>query len=229
MKYIKNVTYPYKTRFERVEFAVKTLIPYTLNNESILNIGGGGQRHLEQALDKLKISAECTEVDMHGDNDITINLDEKKILPFQNNQFTYCLLNDVLEHLENFHLILNESFRVTKKILVISLPIPSNNFLHIIKNKKYEDPLKNENGFYDKFYGLPHDIPEDRHRWWFTYDDVISFFENFESKNNCEILVFSDLPEVKGWEHKIIKFFLPKRLYRNFFHNAIWLIVKKKE
>ena len=120
-----------------------------------------------------------SEIDKIGDNDYNINFDKIETLPFKNHQFTYCLLNDVLEHLESFHQILNESFRVTKKILVISLPIPSNEFMNIIKNRKYKGPLKNA-GIYNKFYGLPNSVPEDRHRWWFTYDDVISFFEKFD-------------------------------------------------
>ena len=38
------------------------------------------------------------------------------------------------------------------------------------------------------------DVPKDRHRWWFTYDDVIYFFTNFEKKNDCKISIFSNLP-----------------------------------
>ena len=70
-------------------------------------------------------------------------------------------------------------------------------------------------------------MPEDRHRWWFTYDDAISFFENFESHNDCKISIFSDLPQVNGIQNKLWKFFLPKRVYRNLFYNAIWITIEK--
>ena len=116
---------------------------FNLNNETILNIGGGGKRHSENALKKFNINAKCIEVDISGDNDFTIDLDKIEKLPFQNNQFSFCLLTDILEHLENFHLILKESFRVTEKILLISLPIPSNVFPSIIKNKKFRVYNKN--------------------------------------------------------------------------------------
>ena len=76
MKYLKNITVPYRNRYERVEFAAKLLKQYNLENESILNVGGGGRRHLNTALEKLKINANCTEVDINGDNDFTLNLDE---------------------------------------------------------------------------------------------------------------------------------------------------------
>ena len=58
LKYLKNITVTYRNRYERVEFAAKLLKQYNLENESILNVGGGGRRHLNTALEKLKIIVE---------------------------------------------------------------------------------------------------------------------------------------------------------------------------
>ena len=171
---------PYYNRLDRVKFAVKQLRPFDINEKRILSLGGGGNRYLQESLNELNSNALPFEVDFQGDNDLTLNLDTLERLPFEDNSFGFCLLTDILEHLENFHLILKESFRVTETALVISLPIPSNEFIGIIFNRRYSsDGI--EGGIYSKFYGLPYKKPEDRHRWWFTYDDVISFFKNFNS------------------------------------------------
>lgn len=218
---------PYYNRLDRVKFAVKQLRPFDINEKRILSLGGGGSRYLQESLNELNSNALPFEVDFQGDNDLTLNLDTLERLPFEDDSFGFCLLTDILEHLENFHLILKESFRVTETALVISLPIPSNEFIGIIFNRKYSsDGI--EGGIYSKFYGLPYKKPEDRHRWWFTYDDVISFFKNFEKNNSCEITFFSDLPR-KGFAHTLLKPFIPKRIYSNLFYNAIWIIIKKSK
>ena len=68
----------------------------------------------------------------------------------------------------------------------------------------------------DTIERLPFKKPEDGRRWWFTYDDVISFFNNFEKENSCEITFFSDLPR-KGLVHTLIKPFIPKKdLFQSF-------------
>ena len=40
-------------------------------------------------------------------------------------------------------------------------------------------------GVYSKFNGLPLDQPEDRHRWWFTFEVIIRYFIHFEAENAC--------------------------------------------
>jgi ubiquinone/menaquinone biosynthesis C-methylase UbiE len=226
MEFKSDYINPYNTRFERVKFAVKQLIPFGIDDKRVLNIGGGGSRHLQRSLSELDSNSSSFEVDMTGDNDLSLNLDKIDKLPFEDQDFDFCLLTDILEHLENFHLILYECFRVTKKAIVISLPVPSSEFLSIIYNRRFSSDGLTA-GIYSKFYGLPFQVPEDRHRWWFTYDDVISFFENFENHNDCQISIFSDLPQTNGIQNKLIKFFLPKRIYRNLIYNAIWIVIKK--
>ena len=88
---------------------------------------------------------------MSGDNDITLNLDEIKKIPLDNKSFDAVVALDVLEHLENFHLILDEMNRLSKKYIFISLPNSFGSFFDIIFNKEKEDKMNN--GFYNKFYG----------------------------------------------------------------------------
>ena len=116
-----------------------------------------------------------TEIDKEGDNDLNLNLDTIKKLPFDNKSFDTILALDVLEHLENFHFIFEEILRVSKKYVIISLPNSLQEIFHIFLNKKKND--ENESGFYSKFYGLPLKTPSDRHRWFLTISDIERFFE----------------------------------------------------
>ena len=225
MQFSSDYINPYNSRLDRVKFAVKQLVPFGINDKKLINIGGGGSRYLQESLKELNSNSSSFEVDIEGDNDLSLNLDAIDRLPFEDKSFDFCLLTDILEHLENFHLILSECFRVTKTALVISLPIPSDVFLSILFNRKYSSDEVG-GGIYSKFYGLPYDVPKDRHRWWFTYDDVIYFFTNFEKKNDCKISIFSNLPRA-NLIHKLIKLFLPKRIYSNLFYNAVWIIIEK--
>ena len=225
MRYLKDIYTPYKTRLERTKFSIEKLLPIN-NDDTILSVGGGGENYLSTILDNFNIKAQGVEIDIAGNPDYKINLEKIDKLPFKNNEFSFLILNDIIEHIENFHLVLNESFRIAKKKLIISLPIPSNDFVLIIKSKKYNPPLK-DGGLYNKFYGLPHETPIDRHKWWFTHEDALAFFDNYEKINNCEISTFTDFFKPAGIQNKLAKLFLSKRLYKNFFHNAVWFIIEK--
>ena len=81
--------------------------------------------------------------------------------------------------------------------MVVSLPIPSQEFTRIIYNRRYNSNGLNE-GIYSKFYGLPFLVPEDRHRWWFTYDDTNNLI--IASKRNQLIDPFITVSTAKIFE-----------------------------
>ena len=137
----------YNSRKERNIFFLKLLEKNFSKIKTILNLGGGQKRYLKES------PYTVTEIDMSGDNDITLNLDEIKKIPLDNKSFDAVVALDVLEHLENFHLILDEMNRLSKKYIFISLPNSFGSFFDIIFNKEKEDKMNN--GFYNKFYGLP--------------------------------------------------------------------------
>ena len=137
----------YNSRKERNIFFLKLLEKNFSEIKTILNLGGGQKRYLKES------PYTVTEIDMSGDNDITLNLDEIKKIPLDNKSFDAVVALDVLEHLENFHLILDEMNRLSKKYIFISLPNSFGSFFDIIFNKEKEDKMNN--GFYNKFYGLP--------------------------------------------------------------------------
>src|SRR5574340_621727 len=106
-----------------------------------------------------------TGIDINGDPDIKVNLDDCERLPFDNDAFDCVLCTDVLEHLDALHAVFSELIRVTRTYLIISL---TNNWINAV------GPLRKGNGSI-LYYGLPLDPPEDRHKWFFNISDSIDF------------------------------------------------------
>lgn len=66
-------------------------------NGTILNIGGGGEKHLLNYISP----KEYLELDITGNHDIKIDLDNINPLPIKDNRFDTIICTDVLEHLED--------------------------------------------------------------------------------------------------------------------------------
>jgi hypothetical protein len=214
------ITKDYVTRTQRYEYFDALISNHFPQIKKILNIGGGGKRHLDKFLgDKIKVF----EVDIDGDNDLNINLDKINRLPFDNNQFDAVIALDVLEHLENFHIILDEIKRISSRLIFLSLPNCSKLFLNILLNKKR---FRQEEGYYFKYYGLPIKYPKDRHRWFCTIKDYEFFFLDYSKKNNLKITLISHTR--KKILYRIACFFFSQRLVNEFFLNNIWIILEKK-
>ena len=69
------------SRKERNIFFLKLLEKNFSKIKTILNLGGGQKRYLKES------PYTVTEIDMSGDNDITLNLDEIKKIPLDNKSF----------------------------------------------------------------------------------------------------------------------------------------------
>ncbi len=177
----------YKNREERSKWLAERFGKEITTSKSLLDVGcynADFKRHIPNMV-------KYTGIDIAGKPDIFINLDKIKNLPFANNEFETTVCADVLEHLENIHLIFDELCRVTSKNIIITLPNAYASIPEIIKGKKYakNQEKRMQFGIYNKFYGLPLEKPEDRHRWFFSYDEAIEFLE-FRAKNyNFKIAV----------------------------------------
>ena len=125
----------YLNRADRNRFAAEQL--RRTQAKRILNIGGGGVRHLRASLSADDV--EVYEVDVQGDCDLKVNLDTLSRLPFDDRSFDAVCAFDVLEHLENFHLLNEEMFRVAKDYILISLPNSA--------AETFYDPLRNSPKF----------------------------------------------------------------------------------
>ena len=214
---LRNINPNFRNRKERNEFVSKYLLD---NCKTILNIGGGGKRHLESSINNNYVKV--FEIDITGDCDSIVDLDKVKKLDFNSESFEVCCAFDVLEHLEQFHLILDEMIRIAKNEVLISLPISSAEIYSVIKNKKNNtDRLRREErGVYSKFYGLPLSKPKDRHRWWLYFDDIIEYFLALEHKNKCKVEFI--VPHPKKINGKIIRILTP-RIYYNFFCRDVFI------
>jgi len=188
----------------------------------ILNLGGGGRRYLQKYLDP---DHHVHEVDIVGDHDTNLDLDKIDRLPFEDGSFDTCCAFEVLEHLEQFHLVCDEMYRVCKSTLLISLPNSGVEMVGICRNTRfYNDPL--ENGVYSKFYGLPLGAPEDRHRWWLTFEDIVRYFVWFEEAKSCNVSFY--IPDdAYSLKRKIFRHLISDRLYLTFFCSTVWIKIQK--
>lgn len=99
--------------------------------------------------------------------DFIIDLDRQR-LPFAPGSFDTVVCTDVLEHLERCHEVLDQLCAIARRHVLVSLPSP----LHATL-----DGVRARNNGWKKFYGLPCEPPEDRHRWFFGFDDARTFLE----------------------------------------------------
>ena len=141
----------------------------SLFNSSILDVGCY-QAELKKMIAEPN---SYTGIDIVGCPDVYVNLEEIDCLPFEDQSFETVLCTEVLEHLGNFHLIMNDLFRVASKNVLISLP---NCWASARK------PIRSGKGTI-AHYGLPFSNPVDRHKWFFSCNEAIEFFCNYERSN----------------------------------------------
>jgi hypothetical protein len=184
----------------------------------ILNIGGGGKRHLQKHLGQDWL---VHEVDITGDCDTTLDLDTVDGLPFESGSFDTCCAFEVLEHLEQFHLIADEMYRVAGSTMLISLPNAATEAVSIFRDiREYNDVFNN--GVYSKFYGLPLQPPVDRHRWWLTFEDIVRFGLNFSRTKGCS-LEFIVPDEEFSLKRSLFRKLAGERRYLTFFCSTVWI------
>ncbi|MDA7599520.1 class I SAM-dependent methyltransferase [Alphaproteobacteria bacterium] len=221
--YTNSIRLRYRTRNERNQQAAKLIGRLFGEEIKILNIGSGGEEFLKKALPAAKIF----DVDICGKADLLVDLETVEQFDFQDGDFDLAIALDLLEHIENFHAMLKEMFRCTNGHVLISLPNPATSFIRIFRNQKRATNVQSEQGFYEKFYGLPLDKPTDRHKWFFTIDDVRALFEHHVSEGNIDnVQYFSG----HSWTpvRCILRAALGKRLYYNLFLPNIWILATKR-
>jgi SAM-dependent methyltransferase len=106
-----------------------------------------------------------TGIDISDAADIRQNLMEDGRLPFEDGAWDAVTCTDVLEHLENLHVVFEELLRVSSRHVLISLP---NNW------NSARRQLQRGHGAV-AHYGLPLDKPVDRHRWYFSLLEARDF------------------------------------------------------
>ena len=109
---------------------------------------------------------------------------EDGLTGFEDSSFDVVVALDVLEHLENAHLLLQEALRVTKRRLIVSLP----NMYYL----KFRWNFLLGNGVSGK-YSFPPSPIRDRHRWLLSYREAEEFI--LENCKNLEVSTFAIVPE----------------------------------
>ncbi len=138
----------------------------------ILDVGCG-QRLLARRL------PECTYtgVDLSPEADVKLNLDRED-LPFGDRSFDCVVATDVLEHLERLHHVFDACCRIASRHVLVSLPNPAGEFMLSVAQGRADN---------FKYYGLPIDPPEDRHRWFFSSEQAAHFLRVRGQRNGMAI------------------------------------------
>ncbi len=211
----------YLDRAARNRFAAEQL--HRTQVKRILNLGSGGARHLQASLSNNEI--EVYEVDVQGDCDLKVNLDTLPNLPFGDSSFDAVCAFDVLEHLENFHLLNEEMFRVARQYVLISLPNSAAEiFYDVFWNRPQKQPDL-DRGTFSKYYGLPLTPPTDRHRWWIYFQDIIRFYFYFSLKHDASLEFWSPRLNIKK---SLFKSVFGSHIYYSFFCPFVWIKLSKR-
>jgi predicted SAM-dependent methyltransferase len=211
---IKKSFEHFKNRNGRATFILNRFKEYIEESSTILDVGCDNNI-LKQNLQNKKVIG----IDIGGNPDFTIDLDKDKLTRFTNNSFDMVICTEVLEHLNDFHSMLNELFRVSNKYVLISLP----NCMDVFT--KYNFLFHNK---ISKYYGLPLEKTNDRHKWIFFWNDIDNFFKAYCKKNNLGIidkfLHFNFSQSIKGF----IARSAVKILNLNSASQSYWIIISKK-
>ena len=218
----------YTNRKTKARYTYLKYQPILVGN--ILDVGAD-QCYLKEQLDN---KANYIGIGLSSDKlDLKIDL-EKQLLPYEDNSFDVVLCTDVLEHLDNIHEVFDELCRVSKKYVIISLPNPHSVFWNYVKHGNY-----NENQHL-KFYGLPAEKPDDRHKWFFSTEEAENFVRYKANKNNMEIIqidIEGNSPNKINFFKKIFLKILLRKNYnlyfdlisnKNLYLGTLWAVLKKR-
>ena len=216
-----NINPYYIDRADRNRFAAEQL--QRTQVKRILNLGGGGARHLQTSLSDNSI--EVYEVDIQGDCDLKVNLDTLPNLPFDDNSFDVACAFDVLEHLENFHLLNEELFRVAKDYVLISLPNSAAEIFYDFFRNRPQKQSDLDRGTFSQFYGLPLRAPTDRHRWWIYFHDIIRFYFYYSEKHRASLEFWTPKLNIRK---SLFKCIFGAHFYYSFFCPHVWIKISKQ-
>ena len=210
-------TIPFENRAERSQFISKIYKHYL--KFSVLDVGCSENTLKSYLPENIKYVG----IDISGKPDFIVNLEEDKLKMFEDQSFYIVVCTDVLEHLDNIHEIFDDLCRVSKKYIIVSLP---NNWI------QFKFSLMSGMAEH-KFYGLPVDSPEDRHKWVFNHDQALNFLKLRGRKNNFKIINRFSLPIIsKSFKIHIFDMFFKlyygnRFRFNNLHYSSIWVLLKR--
>lgn len=203
----------FQVREQRSKFVARRFQQYLKNR--VADIGC-----FQAPLRTLLPDCDYTGVDVAGNPDIQLNLDSKDPMPFSTNEFDCVLCIEVLEHLDNLHFVFDELIRISNRYIIISLP-----------NCWRDARRKIEKGSGEfMHYGLPMEKPNDRHKWFFNYQQAEDFLTYQAVKHHLNIIELFATEKPKSALVKAIrKLIYPGQKYNNRYTNTVWVVYEKKE
>ena len=203
----------FQSRSERSEYIANRFRPLLAGK--ILDVGCD-----KAVLKKLLPHLDYTGTDVSGNPDVRLNLEEIDRLPFDDGAFDCVVCSDVLEHLDNFHHILGELIRVTKKHIILSLP---NNWANA------RVPIERGKGSFGK-YGLPIDPPQDRHKWFFNLSEANDFVKAQARQFPISILESHVTEKPRPFLIRAARrvWYPSQERYLNRYAHTLWVVLEKK-
>lgn len=175
----------------------------------------------------LGAGAEYWGIGLGGEPDQQVDL-EKGSIPFPDNSFDCVLCLDVLEHVDNIHQVFDDLCRVTQRYVIISLPNP---WSSLFKALLFGDYAPNRPM---KFYNLPPEPPEDRHKWFFSNKEAQRFIRYRAKKNKMQVVQMDNYCAMHIWRrllYTLVKVALP-RINLNLadlYGGQLWAVLEKEK
>ncbi len=153
--------------------AVVDSFPGIWRQKTVVDVGSRS-RELETAL--VGVAAHYTGVDIDPSAEIVADLGDR--LPFDDHFAQVVVALDVLEHTDDIHHSFAELCRVASEHVVVVLPN-----VYVIECR-----IAVMRGEWLSKYGLPIDKPDDRHRWFFSYDMARSWTAEQAARSGWRVM-----------------------------------------
>lgn len=214
----------YDSRETKAEFVWRKYRP-ALAGKRILDVGadqGYLRRHIDASTSYYGV----------GFGDAVDELLDLEIngLPYADETYDTVLCLDVLEHIENIHAVFDDLCRVAREYVIISLPNPWRELYDALRYGDYNAER------HLKFYGLPLEKPDDRHKWFFSAEEAERFIHYRAGKNNMHIEQLEyvmNSNEGKGrvaWLRRLARsiLFRDDLNAANLYQGTLWVILTKR-
>lgn len=158
-------------------------------------------------------------VDIGGAPDMQLDLETLVTLPFESSSFECVVCTDVLEHLNNLHVIFGELVRVARRYILVALP---NNWSNARK------PIARGHGSVSH-YGLPGELPADRHKWFFSLSEAKAFIVYQLNKYPVLLSECHVTEKPRPWVIRAVRRIrYPSQMhYLNCYAHTLWVVLEK--
>lgn len=201
----------FSSRESRSRFVAAQFADYL--KDTVLDVGC-----FEAPLRNILSSSTYTGIDIAGKPDINLNLEAIVRLPFDDKSFKTVLCIDVLEHLDNLHLIFEEVVRVSGQYIIVSLPNCWRSARNTIGRGKGRLT----------HYGLHLHKSHDRHKWFFNITEARDFIIGKAKELDLHVkdMFITEKPRVCmiRWFRKLI---YPGDRYYNRYSGTLWSVLQK--